>query len=294
MIGPAADRDEHDVGGERLGRALALRRRDADRRGRPCRAVDARHLGAEAERKALLLENALALLGDLAVHAGQDAVEELDDRHLGAEPPPDRADLQPDDAGADDEQPLRHALQLQRAGRGDDPLLVDLDAGERRRIGAGGDDDRLRLERLLAAVLRRDLDLARRGDAAGAVEGSILFFLNRKATPSTFDFTVASLWRHHRRQIELRRADLHAELGEAVARLLEHLGGVEQRLRRDAADVEAGAAEGGALLDDGDLQPELRGADGADIAARAGADDDEIVLDHSRQSVAGLLSVFHC
>ena len=35
-----------------------------------------------------------------------------------------------------------------------------------------------------------------------------------------------------------------------------------------------------ALVDHRDLQPELRGADGADIAARAGADDDEIVLGH--------------
>ena len=31
------------------------------------------------------------------------------------------------------------------------------------------------------------------------------------------------------------------------------------------------------LLDDGDLHAELRGADRADIAAGAGADDDEIV-----------------
>ena len=54
-------------------------------------------------------------------------------------------------------------------------------------------------------------------------------------------------------------------------------GRVEQRLGGDAADVEAGAAEGLALLDDGSLQAELRRPDGADIAARAGADDDEIV-----------------
>ena len=33
----------------------------------------------------------------------------------------------------------------------------------------------------------------------------------------------------------------------------------------------------GVLLDHGDLQAELRRADGADIAAGAGADDDEIV-----------------
>ena len=52
---------------------------------------------------------------------------------------------------------------------------------------------------------------------------------------------------------------------------------MQQRLGGDAADVEAGAAMGGALLDDGDLHAKLRGANGAHIAARAGADDDQIV-----------------
>ena len=51
-----------------------------------------------------LVSDALELLGDLAVHARRDAVEELDHRHLGAEPAPHRAQLQPDDAGADHDQ----------------------------------------------------------------------------------------------------------------------------------------------------------------------------------------------
>ena len=78
-------------------------------------------------RKAMpcFVEQALGLPGDLAVHAGQDAVEELDHGDLAAEPAPDRAELEADDAGADDEQPLRHRRQRQRAGRGDDALLVD-------------------------------------------------------------------------------------------------------------------------------------------------------------------------
>src|SRR5262249_33952629 len=79
------------------------------------------------------------------------------------------------------------------------------------------------------------------------------------------------------RQIELRRAYADAHLGEAVPGFLEHLGGVQQRLRRDAADVETGAAMGGALLDHADLHAELCRADRADIAAGAGSDDDEIV-----------------
>jgi hypothetical protein len=54
------------------------------------------------------------------------------------------------------------------------------------------------------------------------------------------------------------------------------LARVEQRLARDAADVEAGAAERGALFHERDLEPELRRAKSADITARAGADDNEV------------------
>ena len=53
------------------------------------------------------VEDALELLGDVDVHAGQDAVEELDDGHLRAEAAPDRAELEADDAGADDDQLAR-------------------------------------------------------------------------------------------------------------------------------------------------------------------------------------------
>ena len=50
----------------------------------------------------------------------------------------------------------------------------------------------------------------------------------------------------------------------------------QQRLGRDAAPVEADAAQMLAL-DDGGLQPQLRGADRRHIAAGAGADDDDVI-----------------
>ena len=104
----------------------------------------------------------------------------------------------------------------------------------------------------------------------------ILFFLNRKSTPLTLAVDRVVLVLQHARQVELRRRDVDAEIGEMGAGLLEQLRGVQQGLRRDAADVEAGAAEGRPFLDHGDLHPELGGADGADVAARAGTDDREI------------------
>ena len=65
-----------------------------------------------------------------------------------------------------------------------------------------------------------------------------------------------------------------AELVEPVHQV-PNLGRAQQRLGRDAAPVEADAAEMLAL-DDGGLHAELRGADGRDIAARPAADDDDV------------------
>ena len=105
---------------------------------------------------------------------------------------------------------------------------------------------------------------------------SILFFLSRKATPSTLPLTPWSL-----KASILARSSFGATSIPMAAkpwpRLLVELGGVQQRLGGDAADVEAGAAVGGALLDHGHLQAELGGTDGADVAAGSGADDDQIV-----------------
>ena len=157
--------------------------------------------------------------------------------------------------------------KFERAGRRHDALLVDLDAGKPRDIGAGGDDDVLRLQRLRLAVVGFHLDLAGRDDAAGAAKGFDLVFLEQKVDALDVALDVPVLVFEQRRQIDARRADLDAHLAERVPGLLIKLRGVQHRLRGNAADVEAGAAEGRVLLDDGGLHPKLRGADGADVAA---------------------------
>ncbi len=128
-----------------------------------------------------------------------------------------------------------------------------------------------------AAVRRRHFDLARRDDACRADERIDLVLLEQEGDAVDIGGNRVVLVLHHRHEIELRLAGDDAEGGEIMRGLGELFGGMQQRLRGNAADVEAGAAEGLALFDDGDLQAELRGADGADIAAGAGADDDEIV-----------------
>ena len=111
---------------------------------------------------------------------------------------------------------------------------------------------------------------------------STLFFLNRNSMPPVRPFTASSRWACMASRSS-SGVTLMPILAIAPSRgSLEIFGGVKHRLGRDAADVEAGAAERLAALRAGGLQPELRGADRGDIAAGAGADhqDVEIVISH--------------
>src|SRR5690606_28080311 len=162
-VGLAADGDENGVAVE--GFRLATFSRLQGQLDAAFRRLGAGHLGRELEAHALAAEDALELLADLAVHRRDEAVEELDDRDLRAQPRPHRAQLQADVAAADHDQVLRHLGQRERTGRGDDALLVDRDAGQVDVGRAGRDDDVLRL--VLRAV---DLDLIRPDDPAAALQ----------------------------------------------------------------------------------------------------------------------------
>jgi hypothetical protein len=58
-----------------------------------------------------------------------------------------------------------------------------------------------------------------------------------------------------------------------------HEGRVQQRLRRNAADVEANAAERREALDEDRLHPEIRGAESRGIAAGARAQHEHLAFD---------------
>jgi hypothetical protein len=112
---------------------------------------------------------------------------------------------------------------------------------------------------------------------AGAGEGVDLVLLEQELDALGVALDALLLEGQHLLEVEAGRADADAEIGEMVPRILEHVGGVQERLRGNAADVQAGAAMGLALLDHGGPEAELGGPDGAHIAPGAGADDDEIV-----------------
>ena len=106
---------------------------------------------------------------------------------------------------------------------------------------------------------------------------STLFFFSRNSTPLTLPSTPSSLKAIIFGRSSFGSPTLMPRSAKWCPASSNSCGGVQQRLGGDAADIEAGAAVRLALLHDGGLQAELRGADGAHIAAGAGADDDEIV-----------------
>src|SRR3954469_1631628 len=142
------------------------------------------------------------------------------------------------------------------------------------------------------------LRAARRGlDEARATRQELDLVLAEEigdAVVARFHRLVLAL--EHLREVEVEPFHLDAVVGKLVAGLLVVLGGLQQRLRRDAADVGAGAAErrlavrAAPVVRAGGLQSELCRADGGDVAARPAADDQHIERIHgqiSRISRAG-------
>ena len=178
--------------------------------------------------------------------------------------------------------------QGEGAGIAEDQLFVEVAPGQRARARARGDDDVLGVEGLSA---HRDVmpAPARPGEAAAAVEEGHLVLLEEVGDAVVVLLHHLVLALEHLREVELQALHLHAVLGEAVPGLLVVLRGLQHRLRRDAADVGAGAAERGLairalpLVDAGDGKPELRRADRGDVAAGAAADDHHVErLGHRR------------
>ncbi len=121
---PAADRDDEPVDDQGL-RPLRIRITDVHAVGAH---FGVRDLGAEANVEAQLLEVTRRFLCDRAVRHGEQRIERFQHDRLRAEPAPDAAELEADDARADDAKPLRRLREVERAPGVDDALAVESDA----------------------------------------------------------------------------------------------------------------------------------------------------------------------
>ena len=216
----------------------------------------------------------------LFVHEGDDLVHHLDDLDLGAEGSEESGELDSDHAAADNAEPLGHFFQLEEARRVHYPRII-LSAGDRghRRSRARRDDDRRSLvdRRGPSGVARLDLADPEEPRLGGQHLDAQPLLGRRDAGAELLDnLALPGL---HRGPVEARSRGL-----DAVFLALEDmdimLGGVEESLGRDAAHVEAGAAQRLLLYQEDLLLPRAQALRG-DIAAGTAADDDDVVRSHS-------------
>src|SRR5690606_32730058 len=233
--------------------------------------------GTQANVQALLAEDLQGFLGDLLVGGGEELVHGLQHGHFGTQTGPDRTQLQTDDAGADHAQLLRHGLEFQGASGVDDHILVDRGRRDVHRAGTGGEDHVLGLDDLGLAVQAGDFNLLAGQQLAVAFQQGDAVGLEQAGDAAGQVLDDGVLARDHLRHIEGDALGLGAVHFEAFVGLMVLVGAVQQRLRRNAADVQAGAAEGDlavlvlVLLDAGGLQAELRRLDGGHVAPWARA-----------------------
>ncbi len=162
-VGLAADCHQHVLAGEGLlalltaGRHLLLLTLIGDR-------LDLR-VGDDGD--AALAQDAHEQLAHLLVDGGEDVGQHFHDGDSGAEGVEHAGQLEADDAAAHADNALRHLLQVPAGVAVDDVAAIDAGPGGHERHGAGGEDDLVRAELLLRAVVFRD------GDGVVGVDGSL-------------------------------------------------------------------------------------------------------------------------
>ena len=147
--------------------------------------------------------------------------------------------------------------------------------GQRARARAGREDD---VRRAQLAIRPPPRARPRRGRARRGARvpsnTAIPFFFIRCFTPVESRLATARERATTFAEVEAHVARLEAEVVEMAQQVLD-LGGAQQRLRRNAAPVEADAAEVLAL-DERGRKPSWRGADRRDVAAGTAADHDHV------------------
>ncbi len=182
-------------------------------------------------------ERPLQQLGGELVLVGHQPRQRLDDRDLRAEALEHRRELHADHPAAEDTIRSRHRVEPDGLVAGDDPA-ADLEAGQGAGVAAGGQHD------LLADVPRRRPTSTAFGADERPVAGHEvdLAALHQPLQALVELGDDAVLVAVHPGHVDAGQRALDADL-VALAGGVGHLGGVQQRLGRDAALVQAGAAQ---------------------------------------------------
>ena len=234
-------------------------------------------LGLQMDTGVTLRESRLQRLDEIKVGTRHQLVGEFDDGDFRTERIEYAGHFQADDAAADDEQALRDIGERQGIGRVHHARIVPAQARQFHRLRTGGDDGFLEAHEL-GTVRGRDFDLVRRNELRDAGHARDLALFRHAGEAAVQGLHDLFLVRAQLVEFDLRRTEADAVV-RGVAGFVDHFRGVQQCLRRNAADVEADATEFGITLDQHDVLVQIRRAERRAVSARPGADHDDLALD---------------
>ena len=247
---------------------------------------DVAHLHAQLDLQTLLVESLLGFLGDLLVDCTQERGQAFQDRHVSPQATPHGTHFQADHAGTDHCQLLGSSADAQCAIVGEDVFLVERSLRQRTGIGAGRHDDVLAGDGffLVAGNLHFVAAFNCLHEGTTAVEEGDLVLLEQVQDTVVVLLDHLVLAGNHLGHVHGQALDGNAVVSEVMRGMLVVLGALQQRLGRNATHVGAGAAGGCAALgvfpfiDTGNLLAQLRSANGCNVTAGAGTDDDDVEL----------------
>ena len=268
-IGHAAHSHQHVIVALRAGALCAL---EADQQAIGLRR-DRRDFGAQHDLLIARLESLLEGLDEISVAAGNELRRKLDDADLGAQRFVDRGHFETDDAAADHQQPPGVFGEFEGTGRIEHARIARHER-QHNRLGTGSDDALFKTQALALAVLRHfdDMRAQEFADTAQHFDLALPGKPGKPASELAHDLVLPGAQLAH---VDLRRPECHAMRAHRP-RFVDHLGGMQQRLRWDAADVEADSAERRPAINQCYLEPEIGSPEGRGIAAGSGAEHQQL------------------
>src|SRR5690554_60533 len=243
------------------------------------------HAGTSDDVQALLLEMLERILGNLLVHRRQETVLGFQDSHFSAQTSPHTAELQTDHTSTDNAKALGHFSELQRTFGIDNVLAIKRCRRNLDRLGTGRQNDVVGFVGLGLAIFISDFHLATSQQLAVAVNGGYAIRLEQIGNTASQLLNDAGFTLHHLRHIDINTLghDTHGRV--IVAGFLKLVSHLKQSLGRDAAHVQAGAAQNlafavfaGPGLNTGRFQAELCRLDSSNVTAGACTNDNNIEL----------------
>ena len=235
--------------------------------------VDALEDAVGDDAHALLVHRLGQGVAHVLVEAAQHLVAAIDQRHLAAQTMEDVGELDRDITAADDDDAVGQMRRDEGLVGGDGMLGADAIAHVARRPPAGGDEDVAggdRAVRLLQMDRVRVHEFGPLHDDLDAGLGDVLVIEPFEAR----DLLVLVGDQHV--PVEFRPRHRPAEAA-GILEILDIVAGIDEQLLGDAAADHAGAAEA-VFLGDGDLGAVAGRQPAGAHAARAAADDEEIVV----------------